>query len=76
MADGDGALGDVEQFGDEVLDVARRNPGGAEAGADVAGQQIGGLHGFQRLDVAAGRRDRGLAAASAVLSFARTSPLK
>ena len=43
---------DVEQSGDEVPDVAGRNPRGPEAGLDVAGLQIGRLHGLQRLDVA------------------------
>ena len=45
-------FGHVERSRDEVPHVARRNPGGAEAGADVAGQEIGGLDCFQGLDIA------------------------
>jgi hypothetical protein len=48
----DRALGNIEQLDDEVADVARRNPGGAEAGADVAGQQVFRLDGLERIDVA------------------------
>ena len=59
MADGDGALRRVEQLRDECLHVAGRNPGGTEAGADIAGQEIDGLYFRQGLDVAAGRTDRG-----------------
>ena len=42
----------VEQARDEIPDVGWRNPRGAEARLDVARLQIGGLHGFERLDIA------------------------
>jgi hypothetical protein len=42
---------DVEQRGDEVPDVGRRNPRRPQAGLDVARLQIGGLHRLQRLDI-------------------------
>ena len=60
MADGDAALGRVEQLRHEFPHVASRNPGGTEAGADVAGQEIDGLNLLQGLDIAAvGRIEAG-----------------
>ena len=57
VADGDMTFRRVEQLRDECLYVTRRNPGRAEAGADIAGQEIDGLNLHQGCDVAAvGRR--------------------
>ncbi len=47
---------DIEQRGDEVPDVRRRNPRRPQAGLDVARLQIGRLYRLQRLDIPLVRR--------------------
>ena len=51
--------GNIQQFGNEIADVRRRNPRRAEARFDLARFQVFGLHRPQRFDVSAiGRIER------------------